>query len=103
MGYSGGYREEDRAPNMVKAVGRLFKHLPSLSELFKEDDPDLRLIRGAAIVEVVYIFGDASGSGFRSSWTEGISVGYWFGVWNEEGYGIISNYREFCNLVETLE
>ena len=52
--------------------------------------------------EVLYIFGDASGSGFGSSWTEGISVGYRFGVWNEEGDGTSSNYREFCNLLDTL-
>ena len=88
---------------MVKAAGRLFRHLSALSELFKEDEPDLNIILGTAIMEVVYIFGDSSGSGFGSSWIEGISVGYWFGVWNEEGDGTIYNYREFCNLVETLE
>ena len=60
---------------MVKAVGRLFKHLSALSELSKEDDPDMRLIQGAVIMEVVYIFGDYSGSGFGLSWTEGISIG----------------------------
>ena len=37
MGYSSGYREEEKAPNMVKAVGSLFKHLSALSELFKKD------------------------------------------------------------------
>ena len=26
-----------------------------------------------------------------------------FGVWNEEGYGTRSNYREFLNLVEAPE
>ena len=60
---------------MVKAVGQLFKHLSALSELSKEDEQALRLIRGAAVVEVVYIFGDASGLGFGLSWREGISVG----------------------------
>ena len=88
---------------MVKAVGRLFKHLSDLSELFKDDETDLRLIRGAAIVEVVYIFGDASGLGFGSSLIEGVPFSYRFGVWNQEGYGTSSNYREFCNLVKILE
>ena len=54
-------------------------------------------------MEVVYIFDDASGLWFGSSCTEGISVGYRFGFWNEEGYGTSSNYREFCDLVYTLE
>ena len=38
---------------MVKEVGVLFKHLSKLAELFKEDDPALRLIWGAAILEVL--------------------------------------------------
>ena len=88
---------------MVKAVGKLFKHLSVLSDLFKEDEPDLRLIWGDAILEVLYIFGDASGLGFGLSWMEGISVCYRFGVCNEEGYGMRSKYREFFNLAETLE
>ena len=58
---------------------------------------------GDAILEVLYIFGDASGLGFGSSWKEGISVGYRFVVWNEEVNGMSSNCREFLNLVETLE
>ena len=63
----------------------------------------MRFIRGAAILEVLYIFGDDSGSGFGLSWKEGIFIEYRFGVWNEEGYGTSSNYREPWNIVETLE
>ena len=51
----------------------------------------------------MYIFCDASVSGFGSSWTEGISVGYRFGVFNEWLYVKISKFREFMNLVETLQ
>ena len=39
---------------MVKAFGRLFKPLSDLAELFKEDELALRLIQGAAILEVFY-------------------------------------------------
>ena len=77
----------------------MFKHLSALANLFKEAEPDLSLIQGAAILEVLYIFGDASGLGFGSSWKEGISVCYWFGLWNEEGYVTSSNYSKFHNLV----
>ena len=91
MGYYSGYRGEEKSPKMVKSVGRLLKHLSASSELSNEDEPYLRIIRGAEIVEVVYIFDDASGLWFGSSCTEGISVGYRFGVWNEEGYGTRSN------------
>ena len=44
IGYYSGYTGEDRAPKMVKAVGQLFKYLSALSELFKEDEPDMSLI-----------------------------------------------------------
>ena len=81
----------------------MFNQLSALLELFIEDDLALRIIRGYVIVEVVCIFGDDSKSGFGSSWIEGISVGYRFGVWNEEANGTSFNYREFCNLMETLE
>ena len=88
---------------MVKTVGQLLRHFSDLADLFKEDDKYLRLIQCDAILKVLYIFGDESGSGFGTSWTEGIFVGYRFGVRNEEGYGTISNYRQFWNLVEILE
>ena len=42
-------------------------------------------------------------SGFGDSWTEEYAVGFRFGLWNEEGDGTSYNYREFRNLVETLE
>ena len=52
---------------------------------------------------MLYIFGDASGLGFGSLCTEVVSIGYQFEVWNGEIYGKIYNYREFHNLVDTLE
>ena len=103
LGCSSESSEKDIAPKMVKAVGWLFKHLSALADLFKEDEPHLRLIRGAAILEVLYFFDGASGLGFGFSWKKGIYIGYWFGVWNEEVDGTKSNYRYFLNIAETLE
>ena len=54
-------------------------------------------------MEAVYVFGDASRSGFGLSWTEVMSIGYRFVVWNEEGDGTSSNHREFRNLVGKLK
>ena len=100
--YSNSY-EEDNVPIKVKAVPRLLKSLEALSLLFGDNKTALRLIRGTVTVEVLYTFGDSSGSGFGASWTYEYTAGLIFGVWNEEGDGKISNYREFRNLVETLE
>jgi len=52
----------------------------------------------------MYMFGNASGEGFGSLWlgSEG-SISFRFGIWGADGDGTSSNYREFRNLVETLE
>ena len=109
--------EDQDAPTMVKAVPVLFQHLTALFCLFEASEPALRLIRGSSIVEVCYIFGDASGEGFGSAWRKKRKerasaneeepgdgcLAYRFGVWGKEGVDTSSNYRELRNLVETLE
>jgi hypothetical protein len=52
---------------------------------------------------VCYGFGDASGSGFGSA-VQG-SDGLWYrrGLWGSDNNKRSSNYRELCNLVETIE
>ena len=75
-------------------------------DLLSGEYPALRLIRGAkTCLEVLYIFGDASGAGFGASWNipGSSNVGYRYGVWGVEGQDTSSNYREFRNLVDTLE
>ena len=95
--------DEEGAPSLVRAVPRLYGQLLALQLIFSGDEPGLRLIRGASILELLYIFGDASGAGFGSSWNDGFGLGFRFGVWGEEGDGTSSNFRELRNLVETLE
>ena len=98
--------EEDKAPEKVTASPLLWDHLSALLELFESTEPTLRLIRGHDIVEVMYVFGDASGAGFASSWSDGKPAEFIdvrVGVWGDIGYGSTSNRKEFRNLVETLE
>ena len=95
--------EEEGAPPKVKAVPRLYGQLLALQLIFAGEEPGLRLIRGASVLELLYIFGDASGAGFGSSWNEAFRLGFRFGVWGEDSDGPSSNYRELRNLVETLE
>jgi hypothetical protein len=96
--------ELNGAPSSVYPVPVLREHLSALSSLFRKPEPTLRLIRGASVYEVCYVFGDASGEGFGSSWTskEG-SIAFRYGIWGKEGQGTSSNYRELRNLVETME
>ena len=66
---------------MVKAQGLMKEHLHALVDMFSVVEPVLRLVRGSAILEALYIFGDASGLGFGSSWISEKEVKYRFGVW----------------------
>ena len=103
-GVSADVEAEQDAPEFVTALPLFKDHLFALLELFEGDEPTLRLVRGTSIFEVLYIFGDASGRGFGSTWNElSSAIGFRYGIWGVEGRDTSSNYREFRNLVETLE
>ena len=105
FGMNDAVRDENNAPEEVTASPLLFDHIQSLLILFDGHDPTLRLVRGTAIVEVVYVFGDASGAGFGSSWADAkaMKTSWRFGVWGVETKDGSSNYKELRNLTETLE
>ena len=79
----------------MKSFTCLLKKLEALYLLFQDKEVDLRLIQVTVTVEVLYIFWDASGLGFGDSWKEEYAVSLRFCLWNEEGGGTSSNYREF--------
>ena len=96
--------DDDEAPEFVTAVPSFQRFLMALSHMFEGEEPALRLVRGSLIKYVGYGFGDASGSGFGSSWLDKSGdLVIRIGMWNKEGVDTSSNYRELRNLVETLE
>lgn len=61
-------------------------------------------VRSSLILIVKYGFGDASGTGFGSTWQrEGCNIYFWYGVLGGDLEDISSNYRELSNLVSSLE
>jgi hypothetical protein len=97
------------APNDVHLVSRVEEDLEVLKAVFQSQTPSHRLVRGFNIASVRYGFGDASGAGFGSSWVTNQTganrsreVHYRFGRWGSESEGESSNFRELCNLVDTL-
>lgn len=77
-----------------------------LSRLLENVQPAVVLVRGKAISEVVYGFGDASGGGFGTTWSgdrKNSQIHFRLGVWQERVKEISSNFRELTNLVESLE
>ena len=94
---------EADAPARVKGVKRLKGDLISLLTIMKSEKPPQRLVRGLLLAYALYGFGDASGAGFGSSWENNRGTRFRIGVWGKDNVDKSSNYRELCNLVESLE
>jgi hypothetical protein len=94
---------QPEAPEFVEGVKRLGWDLTALRILFSADHPAVRVIRPTSVLSVIYGFGDASGSGFGSSFTHANGIVYRVGVWGSDVDGESSNYRELRNLVEAVE
>ena len=67
------------------------------------DPPVLVNLRSKRIVTTIYGFGDASGSGLGSTFTHGSGFTYRIGVWDTDDANESSNWKEFCNIVTSLE
>jgi hypothetical protein len=93
----------DKHPSKVKAVPRLKDDLRALTLLTSSESPPLRLVRPCKVRSVRYGFGDASGSGFGSTFSAPGAILYRHGIWGDDGADKSSNWRELTNLVETLE
>ena len=103
-----------RAPSngSTPIVPRLLDDLKALHSLTRSSLPPLRVVRPTKIVQVLYGFGDASGTGFGSTVqgfpTHSLSapsgqLNYRVGVWGSDEESESSNYRELSNLVLTVE
>ena len=74
-----------------------------IKDFFEVETPPIITDRSTNIQMAVYGFVDASKSGFGSSIDYGNQVTYRMGIWGRDTENDSSNYREFANLVETLE
>jgi hypothetical protein len=94
-------------PAYLKPVPRLQSDLHALLTLFSGKSPIMVPIRPVRIESLVYGFGDASGKGFGSSAervnepSAGIRIRR--GFWCTEISECTSNYREFHNLLDTIQ
>jgi len=91
-------------PTSVKPVPRLAMDIDSLLRIMHSEQPPLRLVRSRRLAVAIYSFGDASGSGFGSSFvTPDGGVHFRHGIWGSNAEHQSSNYRELRNLVESIE
>ena len=90
-------------PKIITVVPRFHQCLKALKIFFNKDSPPIITERTSSVQLVIYGFVDASKSGFGSSIDYGGTVKYRIGTWGPDQDSESSNFREFCNLVETLE
>jgi ribonuclease HI len=73
-----------------------------MMELTAAEDPPLRRVRARNKVNILYCYGDASGSGFEWYIDFGDGVRYKLGEWCERIQEATSNYWELRNLVNAM-
>ena len=96
--------DELEAPATVAAKPRLWTDIEAMTKFFQANSPPLRVVRASKVVEVFYGFGDASGTGFGSSFdgNSAEKVYYRFGQWCTLEAEESSNFRELQNLIQGL-
>jgi hypothetical protein len=89
-------------PGQVKYVPWLLPDLKVMMELTASEDPPLRRVRARSKVNILYFYGDASGSGFGWCIDFGDGVRYEMGEWCERIQEATYSYRELRNLVNAM-
>jgi hypothetical protein len=87
----------------VKPVPRFLDDLKGLETMFSAKAPPVIVLRSLFVYEVTHGFGDASGKGFGSTFSLGGDISYRIGTWGYDEGDESSNWREFTNVVESLE
>lgn len=91
-------------PFEAKIVTQLKNDLFALQTFFEGDSPPQIEVRKRNITLLLYGFADASGSGLGSTMLiPGSGIRYRVGVWGPDTEGESSNFREFENVVLTVE
>ena len=91
------------APAEVIGSPSLRSDLESLQILIAPSTVPEVNIRSRSVVTVVYGFGDASGTGLGATFTCGSGFNFRIGVWGSDEDPESSNWKEFSNIVESLE
>lgn len=93
----------DNGPDEVEVKSRMQSDVMALTTLISGDIPPLRRVRSNELCQVLYGFGDTSGSPFGATLGKGTDIFYEYGQWCTEESEQSSNWRELKNLVDSLE
>jgi hypothetical protein len=91
-------------PTDLEPAPRLASDVKCLLHLLDSPTPPTRMIRCTQRLVVIYGFVDASAAGFGGSFSlpDG-SILFRHGLWGRDADSETSNFRELCNLVESIE
>ena len=101
--FDGKWTEEPGAPVLVRASPRMAMDVLALLAIMEPPVVPRVSIRLKTILSVVYGFGDASGTGLGATFTCGNGFNYRIGVWGTSEESESSNWKEFTNVVDSLE
>ena len=100
-------------PSFVYPAQRMRNDVLALEEFFKSEEPPIVSIRSTKVTVILYMFGDASGLGKGNSVkpknvpgklnTQANNLRFRIGIWKPEESEESSNWREFTNVIESLE
>ena len=96
-------RTDGPPSGFTEAVPRFREDLEALLHLAQSDEPVMRCVHNKHTITAYYGFGDASSGGFGSTVERPDGLHGRFGIWGSDNEDKSSNYRELCNLVETIE
>ena len=96
-------KDERAAPHLVRASISLIFDVKALSKIFAPSAVPVVSVRSKQVITVVYGFGDASGTGLGATFTCGSGLNFRIGVWGSKEDPESSNWKEFTNVVESLE
>ena len=102
-GIDGQVMDDEKAPSAVTGSPRLASDVDALARLMQETEPPNVSLRSKTAVTVVFGFGDASGSGLGSTFTSGAGFSFRIGVSGSFDQDESSNWKEFTNVVQSLE
>jgi hypothetical protein len=91
-------------PKLVKPLPQLVDDIYALSEFLSPDNPPEIEDRNSEVRVLLYGFADASGGGLGSSvQIPGTGIRCRTGVWGKDEEGTSSNFKEFNNVILTVE
>ena len=94
--------EDPAAPTTVMGSPRLKSDVEALWEILKPEVVPRVSIRAKNILSVVFGFRDASGTGLGATFTCAEGFNYRIGVWGSLEKDESSNWKEFANVVDSL-